>query len=277
MSSLARYARFVKVEHTFFSLPLLFAGAALAAHGFPSFRNVFLIIMAGFGARIVALALNRIFDARIDRLNPRTAQRELASGVMRFWEAWLLVCFGGAVYVFAAWRLNDLCFRLAWVPILAFAAYPLMKRLTRWSHVFLGAVWSLTPLGGFLAVRAGFRGSEPAWILAAFSLFWLAGFDIIYALQDEEFDRAHGLHSLPAQWGADRALVVSALFHALAFLCLVLLYVFYLTGPLTVLLLASCGALLYFEHRLAHNVDLAFFKINIATGFAVLGLVAFGL
>ena len=277
MSSLARYARFVKVEHTLFSLPMLFAGALLGARSFPSSRTVVLIVLAGFGARIVALCLNRIFDARIDRLNPRTADRELASGKMKFWEAWLLALASGALYFFAAWLLNDLCFKLSWIPITAFAAYPLMKRFTHWSHFFLGVVWSLTPIAGFLAVQPSFDGAGPAWLLAIFSLCWLTGFDIIYALQDEEFDRAQGLHSLPAEIGGERALVVSALFHAAAFASLIALYLFYLTGPFAVLLLVLSGVLLYMEHRFARNVNLAFFKINIATGFVVLSLVAFGL
>ena len=277
MALLTRYARFVKIEHTLFSLPLLLAGAVLAARGWPSFRALFFILTAATGARIVALSLNRIIDVRIDRLNPRTADRELARGTMRLQEAWLLVVAGGGVYLASAWLLNPFCFRLSWLPLAAFALYPYMKRATHWSHLFLGGVWSLTPLAGYFAVRPRFQGSGPAWMLAAFSLFWLAGFDIIYALQDEEFDRAHGLHSLPAGWGGDRALKISGLFHGLAFLCLVVLYLFYLSGPLAVLLLVTCGVLLYFEHRMARDVELAFFKLNIAVGFFVFNLVIFGL
>lgn len=277
MASVAQYARFIKVEHTLFSLPLLFAGAVLAGSRFPSFKITALIITAGFGARLVAMTLNRIIDVRVDRLNPRTADRELARRTMKLWEAWTLVSLGGAVYLGSAWLLNDLCFKFSWVPIVAFVVYPFMKRFTRWSHLFLGAVWSLTPMAGYFAVRPHFVGSSPVWILALFSLFWLTGFDIIYALQDEEFDRAFGFHSLPAKLGGERALQVSAIFHVLAFLCLIVLYVFFLRGPLAVILLTLCGVLLYLEHRFARNTELSFFKINVITGFVVLSLVAFGL
>jgi len=256
---------------------MLFAGALVAAGRWPSFRVSFLILTAGFGARAAALAMNRIIDKDIDLKNPRTASRELPSGAISLLQAWGVAMAGVLVYLLSAWLLNDFCLRLSWIPLSAFVIYPYLKRFTHWSHLGLGLVWSLAPLGGYLAVKSSFEGSGPAFLLSAFSLFWLAGFDIIYATLDEEFDKAHGLFSLPAKVGSQKALRISALFHLLAFFFLAIFYTVHLAGPITVLLLLISGFLLYLEHRMAYDVDLAFFKINAVTGFLILALVLSGL
>lgn len=277
MTSLRTYSTFIKIEHTLFSLPLLFAGALLARKGWPDLRVTFLILVAAVGARIVALALNRIIDRRIDAKNPRTRDRHLSAGTMKLYEAWLIVIAGLGLYLSAAWLLSDFCFRWSWIPLVGFAAYPFFKRFTKWTHVGLGIVWSVIPAAGFFAMTPTIRGLMPAVILGVFSLFWLAGFDIIYATMDETFDREAGLFSLPAAWGRDKALTAAAVFHALSFVALAGMYVTWFSGPITVMLLVIIGILLVIEQKLSSYVDLAFFQINAVIGFVVLFFVIAGL
>ncbi|MFN0117249.1 MAG: 4-hydroxybenzoate octaprenyltransferase [Elusimicrobiota bacterium] len=277
MTRLNLYNSFIKFEHTLFSLPLLFAGALLAGKTWPSWRVSFLIILAGAGARIVALALNRIIDRHIDKLNPRTQDRHLASGKIKLIEAWFILLVSLVIYLLAAWSLSEFCLKLSWLPVLGFSAYPFFKRFTKWAHLGLGIVWSLVPIGGFFAVHPSFDGMTPILLLALFSVFWLAGFDIIYAIQDEEFDRRVGLHSLPAKWGGKKALRISALFHVLSFFTLVILYAIFFSGPFTVICLGVIGILLYLEQSFSHNVNLSFFHINVILGFVVLVFVFCGI
>ncbi len=277
MSLLRKYSNFIKLEHTVFSLPLIFAGAYLAKSAWPDSRTTALIIIAAMGARIVAMTLNRIIDREIDLRNPRTADRHIPSGAVKLWEAWLVVALGLVCYLLAARALNDTCFNLAWAPLLGFIAYPFFKRLTKWTHVGLGLVWSFVPVAGFIAVRPSTSGMWPAGLLSVFSVFWLAGFDIIYATQDEEFDRENNVKSLPAAWGSHKAVLLAGVFHGLAFVSLVVLYSIWFSGTFTVMLLGLIGVLLFIEQRLASNVNLAFFKINAAIGFAVFFFVLFGL
>lgn len=271
------YARFLKVEHALFSLPLLFAGALLAGRQWPSWRVSGLILAAGIGARTLALALNRIIDRRIDARNPRTATRELPSGTLSLWDALLVCVLSLAVYLWAAASLSQFCLIWSWLPVLLFVIYPFLKRFTWLAHFGLGLTWTMAPLGGWFAVSPGFAGSWPAFILAAFSFFWLVGFDIIYATLDEDFDRREGLYSLPARWGRLWALRVSSLMHGAAFLCLLLLYATALNGVGAAFLMIVAGLFLVMEHMLSSNVNLAFFKINVATGFVVLMMVALGI
>lgn len=270
------YVRFIKIEHTLFSLPVLLAGAILAARGLPDWRTLVLVLLAGTGARTLAMSLNRLIDKNIDRKNPRTAGRELPAGILSVWDAILVSLAGLAVYLWAAQALNDFCLRWSWLPVVLFILYPTLKRFTWLCHFGLGLAWALAPLGGWFAVRPGFAGSWPAWFLAAFSFFWLAGFDIIYATLDEEFDRQERLYSLPARWGRSRALQASGLLHLAAFLCLAGLYLTSLNGVGAAFCMIVAGFLLFLEHIVVDSVDLAFFKINIVAGFVVLGMVALG-
>ncbi len=274
---LACYSRFVKVEHTFFSLPLLFSGALLAGGHLPSPRLSALIILAGFGARTAAFTLNRIIDRSIDQRNPRTAGRELPAGKMTMTEAWGVGLFGVVIYVWAAWAIAPICFYLSPVPLIVFVVYPYLKRITPWAHFGIGLADALAPLGGWIAVRQSFSEVGPALWLGAFTLLWVSGFDVIYATMDEAFDRAQGFQSLPARFGKGPALKISGLLHALSFGCLVMLYVQTLHSSLiTLLSLAVIGGLLFLEHQLSEDVDLAFFKINAVLGFGILGFVATG-
>jgi 4-hydroxybenzoate polyprenyltransferase len=270
------YSRFVKLEHTLFSLPLLFSGAVLAIGRLPSWRLSALIVLAGAGARTAAFAFNRVIDRHIDRLNPRTSGRELPAGKMTLGEAWGVGLFGAAVYVAAAWAIAPICFYLSPIPLAVFIGYPYLKRFTPWAHLGIGVADALAPLGGWLAAKQSFTGVGPALWLGAFTFFWVSGFDVIYATMDETFDRAQGLHSLPAQYGKKTALQISAALHFLAFVSLAVLYAGYFRTTGALATLAVIGSLLYLEHRLSDDVDLAFFKINAVLGFGILGFVAVG-
>jgi 4-hydroxybenzoate polyprenyltransferase len=270
------YARFLKLEHTLFSLPILLGGVILPGRGWPSWRLMGLIVLAAAAARTLALCLNRIIDKNIDRKNPRTAGRELAAGRLSLGDALLLTAGSLALYVWAAREINVFCLTWSWLPVLLFAIYPTLKRFTWLCHVGLGVTWAMAPLAGWFAVSPGFDGAGPAYVLALFSALWLAGFDVIYATLDEEFDRKEGLFSIPARFGRRNALRISSLLHGAAFLCLALLYFTSLSGVAAAFLMLAAGFLLFLEHMSAEKVELAFFKINVLTGFVVLAMIWFG-
>lgn len=276
MARLLTYGRFVKIEHTLFSFPLLLAGALLGRGELTP--SLFLwILVAGTGARTAALGMNRILDRSIDAENPRTRSRELPAGAMSLLEALAVTAAGGLVFLFAAYAISPRCLALAPIPLAIFLLYPLMKRFTIWAHLGVGAALAMGPLGAWYAVQLDFEDYPNVVLLCLFTLFWVAGFDIIYATLDRDFDRHKGLHSLPARLGERRALGVALGFHAAAFLLLALLYWRALEGGLAAVLLLGVGVLLYLEHRRSEDVDLAFFKINAVVGFVVLGVVAAGL
>jgi len=263
--------RFVKLEHTLFSLPYLFAGAFLAKRGLTDARETALILLAGISARTVGMALNRIIDRRTDALNPRTRDRELPAGRLPLWAAWVLVGVSSGLFALSAWLLNPLCFLLSPVPIIAFWIYPYTKRFTSLTHFVLGAAWSIAPAGGWLAVRGSFEGFLPAAILSASVLFWLAGFDIIYALLDLEFDRAHGIKSLPSALGPEGALLVSSACHAITFGLWIYLGFLTRLRPAYFAGLVFVGILFILEHIYARRKpEFAFFKANALIGFVFL-------
>lgn len=270
MTFLKNLSGFLRIEHTFFSLPVIFAGAFVAAGGIFSTRLFVLIILAGTGARTVALALNRIFDRKIDRENPRTSARELPSGKMGMSEAVAVAVAGALLYFVSAYLICPLVFLLSPVPLVAFTVYPLMKRFTSLCHFGVGLSLALGPIGGWLAVRCSFEQMLPAAVLSVFTFLWISGFDIIYATADEEFDRRRGIYSLVARFGRQRALLVSRICHLLSFGFLVFLYLLSFRTFFALAALLLCGYLLYLEHRSFGRVDSTFFRINILIGFAVL-------
>ena len=275
-SRVATWASFVKFEHTLFSLPMLYAGAVVAAGAFPEPRTALWILGAGTGARTAAMGLNRIIDRNIDARNPRTDVRELPRGAMKLAEAGGIVVGGLALYLVSCFMLSPFALALSPVPLVAFVVYPYMKRFTSLAHFGVGAALAFAPLGGFVAVTASTADSAAALWLAGFTLFWVAGFDIIYATLDIDFDRAEGLKSLPVRLGRRPALAVSMGAHLLAVGCLVGLFVEDLSGGLAIAGIVATGVVLAAEHWLAERVNLAFFQLNIIVGFLVFGVVLAG-
>jgi len=279
---LRTYASFVRFEHTLFSLPLILAGV-FSVPGAPlTPARWALVAVAAAGARTAAMALNRLIDRRLDALNPRTRGRELPAGRMRLAEGWLLLVASTVAYVLACAALGPWFLRVAAVPLVVFTIYPYLKRFTPLCHFGVGAALALAPLAGYAAAHPDLSDAQPAFGLAAFALLWVSGFDIIYATLDEAFDREHGVHSMVVALGRVRALRLAAVLHLLAFAGLVAV-VTRIPGasphlapwgwPVAAVMLAVTGVLLYLEQRWAEDVHLAFFKVNVLVGFAVLGAV----
>ena len=234
ISTIQKWGGFVRFSHTVFALPFALAAMMVAARenrGWPGWRIFGLILIAMICARTCAMAFNRIVDRKFDALNPRTKQRHLPAGEITLASAGLLCLLSGAGLIGASYFLNPLCFYLSPVALAAVCFYSLTKRFTNYTHVYLGIALALAPVGAWLAVRGEF-GFPPfsefsmnaAWfehartalqpiILALAVILWLVGFDIIYALQDYEFDRSHGLHSLVVAWGPKNALSAAFLAH----------------------------------------------------------------
>ncbi len=262
---LAATLSMIRFSHTVFALPFALLSAVLAAGGVPPLRTLFFILLAMVGARSAAMSFNRIADRDVDAKNPRTASRELPAGVLSLRFAVLFCAASAALFVFAASRLNRLCLILSPVALAIVLGYSLTKRFSSLSHLVLGLSLAIAPAGAWIAVT-GSLALLPV-VLSLSVLFWVAGFDVIYSLQDEAFDRAHGLRSIPAGLGAGRALLLSALFHALS---LALLYaVFFLAGggPLFGAGVVLAGAFLVRQHAIVRpgdlsRVDAAFFTAN---------------
>jgi 4-hydroxybenzoate polyprenyltransferase len=264
------YSNLVKLPHTVFALPFALVGATLASYRHPvEVRHVVLILAAFTAARFAAMGFNRIVDRHIDARNPRTAGREIPAGKLTARQATLAVAAASAVFLLAAALLNPLCLALAPVALGWILLYSYTKRFTRWAHLVLGSALAIAPVGAYLAI-AGAWSDPPAvlLVLAAGVLCWVGGFDILYSLQDMEFDRAEGLHSVPAALGARRALLVSRLLHAAAaaaFLALGFLLpelgAAYLAGA------AGIALMLAYEQSLVRSddfsrIDAAFFNVN---------------
>jgi 4-hydroxybenzoate polyprenyltransferase len=269
MDVIRNFANFIKFEHTLFSLPLIFAGAFLAWGGVPELHLIVLIILAGTGARTAALALNRIIDRKMDSLNPRTEGRELPSGRISLFSALGITAAGLILYFVSAYFICELVFYLSPIPIIVFIVYPLMKRFTPLCHFGVGLGLALAPLGGWVAVTCSLSRIFPGIMLSLFTFFWVSGFDIIYATLDEEFDRKSGVRSMVSVYGKETGLYIAGLLHYAAFFCIAFIYFFMFKTIAAGALLAVIGFLLYLEHKKSENVDLAFFKINIAAGLAV--------
>lgn len=214
LAAVREAAELVKFPHTAFALPFALIAAVAAANGLPPWPVLGWILLAMAGARTAAMAFNRLADQRLDAANPRTAQRALPVGRVGRPFAWALVGLGAAALGFAAWRLNPVCLALAPVALAWVLAYSYSKRFTRLSHLWLGLGLGIAPVGAWLAVRGSF--AAPPLVLAVAVTAWVAGFDVLYSLPDEPFDRAAGLHSLPARLGAARALAVARVLHVIA-------------------------------------------------------------
>jgi 4-hydroxybenzoate polyprenyltransferase len=268
-SVLARYANLVKLPHTLFALPFALVGVVLASY----VKNVtpgtiFWVALAFTSARFAAMAFNRIVDRQLDALNPRTALREIPSGVVGVREAAVAVLLASALFVVSAWRLNPMCLALAPLALFWVLGYSYTKRVTRWSHLVLGLGLGIAPVGGYIAVTGAW--SDPWWmlpVLAAAVMTWVAGFDVLYALQDAAFDRQAGLHSIPAAFGERRALAAARVLHVGTVAALGAVGGAIGAGWLYWVGVAVVAALLLFEHSLVRpgdlsRLDAAFFTMN---------------
>jgi 4-hydroxybenzoate polyprenyltransferase len=256
----------IKFEHTLFALPFAFLGMILAANGLPEWWQIFWITVAMVAARSAAMTFNRIVDRDIDAQNPRTANRELPTGKLSIGFAWVFLYVSIGVFLLASYSLNWLTFALSPVALICILGYSYAKRYTAFSHLLLGLALSIAPSAAWIAVR-GELGSPIPILLSLFVLLWTAGFDVMYACQDEEFDKKAGLHSIPARFGIKNALWIARLFHTLAFIDLILLYFVTDLGWIALVGVLAVGALLIYQQSLIKSDDLsrmnaAFFTTN---------------
>ncbi len=259
------FLEMIKFAHTIFALPFAFTAAVLAARGLPTVDQAFWIVAAMVGARTAAMGLNRMIDAEIDAKNPRTSSRAIPAGLIGKGTVFIFVMIGILLLFYAAYRLNPLCLYLS-PPILFFLVlYSYCKRFTALAHIVLGICIAFAPLGAWVAIQG--RIEQPAILLAASVVFWLAGFDTLYALQDLEFDRAHGLHSIPVRIGVNGSLWVARLFHLVMLGLLLALYATMNLGFFFLVGVGITAALLFYEHWLLRTgdltkLDMAFFSMN---------------
>lgn len=263
---LRKYFEFVRFSHTVFALPFALTAMAVAARaerGWPGWRTFLLILAAMVCARTAAMGFNRIVDRKIDALNPRTAGRHLPAGQMSVTSAGWLVVGAAAGLIVAAWFINRICFYLSPVALAVVFFYSFTKRFTSFSHFFLGLSLALAPVGAWLAVRGDFADLWPPVVLALAVVFWLVGFDIIYATQDYEVDKLMGLHSLPARFGIPGSLRLARVAHAVMWLALLgfgLISGMRLPYYIGLAVVAVC---LVYEHRLARKGDPV--SVNVAS------------
>jgi len=266
---LAIAMRFVKIEHTIFSLPLLFAGAYLGADGgWPGAWVLVWIVIAGVGARTLGMAMNRILDRDLDARNARTAGRELPAGRITPAAAWCVAAAGLALYVGACAALGPLCLMLCPVPAVVLGVYSLLKRFTCLCHFGIGLCLAMAPLAAYVAAADTVRFSVEALLLAAFAFFWISGFDIIYALMDIDFDTQAGVHSIPAAIGPIGAQIVAAGVHVLAAGALAWLWVLVGRGMLSAAALGVAGGAFAAAYCQRIPVARRFFPISAVAGVA---------
>ncbi|MGI9106380.1 MAG: UbiA-like polyprenyltransferase [Pyrinomonadaceae bacterium] len=268
----------IKIEHTLFALPFALLGAVLAARGLPTVRQLLWITLAMVGARSAAMAFNRIVDEKYDAANPRTRERAIPAGLLSRRFAWMFTLAAAALFFLAAAMLNRLTLVLAPVALASVLFYSYTKRFTSLSHLALGWALCIAPTGAWIAIRGALDSPVPL-LLSLVVLLWTAGFDVLYACQDYEFDRQAGLRSTPARVGIPRALWISRLLHAGAFAALVALYLTATLGAFALVGVVATGALLVYQHTLVRADDLsrlnaAFFTTNASV--SVILFITFG-
>jgi 4-hydroxybenzoate polyprenyltransferase len=256
MSRIATYFSFVRFSHSVFALPFALTGALLAWREQPfSWAQVGWIVVCMVSARSAAMGFNRLVDARFDALNPRTAMRELPRGVMTRIEATVFVVVSAIVFVFASSRLSPLCLALSPLALLIVFWYSLAKRVTTYTQLFLGLALAVAPVGGWIA--AGGRGGVEPWLLGLAIGLWVGGFDILYACQDVEFDRGHGLRSIPARFGVAAAIRLSRVMHVGAIVAMTALWRGANLPSLYLVGVAIVAVLLFYEQSLVSDTDLS--------------------
>lgn len=256
----------IKFEHTLFALPFAFLGAVLAAKGLPTWWQILWITVAMFGARSAAMTFNRIIDRDIDAKNPRTAKRELPSGKLSVSFAWMFFIASVVLFELASYELNWLTLVLSPVALLSILGYSYAKRFTAFAHLILGWSLAISPTAAWIAVRGAIDSPVPV-LLSLLVMMWTAGFDVLYACQDYEYDKKAGLRSIPARFGIKTSLMIARIFHAQAFFVLILLYLLTDLGWLALVGVFAVGALMIYQHTLVKPNDLsrmnaAFFTTN---------------
>ncbi len=256
MSRITTYLSLVRFSHSVFALPFALTGALLAWRVAPfHWRQVLWVMVAMVSVRSAAMGFNRLVDARFDALNPRTAMREIPRGAMSRGEATIFVVVSSVIFVVAAARLNPLCGLLSPVALAIVFWYSVAKRFTSYTQAFLGLAMAVAPVGGWLA--AGGRSGWEPWLLGLAIGLWVGGFDILYACQDVEFDRAHGLNSIPVRFGIAQSLVISRVMHVATIVCMAALAWLVPLGPIYLGGVALVAALLGYEQSLVSAHDLS--------------------
>lgn len=261
ISLIAQWAEMIKLEHTVFALPFALSGLLLASNSIPGVTVFFWTIVAFAGARAAAMTLNRLIDAQIDALNPRTKTRAIPAGIISRKQAFIFTLISFSIMLFAAAQLPPICLWLSPIAIFWLSFYSYTKRFTWLCHIVLGIALGGAALGGWVAA-GGALTSAPPWIFACAVASWVAGFDIIYALQDKEFDREHKLYSIPARFGIEQALAISSGLHVVTAACLVAVGCLLSLGQIYWSGAVLVTTMLVYEHKLVKPDDLS--KINAA-------------
>ena len=257
MGRIASYLSFIRFSHSVFALPFALTGALLAWQQAPfAWRQVLWVIVAMVAARSAAMGFNRLVDARMDALNPRTAMREIPRGVLSRRDATIFVIVASIVFVFAAFQLNRTCGWLSPVALAIVFWYSLAKRYTSYTQAFLGLSMAVAPVGGWLAAGGPIDAAEP-WLLGLAIGLWVGGFDVLYACQDLEFDRAHGLNSIPVRFGVARSLWISRVMHVGTVIAMAALAWLLPLGAIYLGGVAIVAALLIYEQSLVSENDLS--------------------
>jgi 4-hydroxybenzoate polyprenyltransferase len=257
MAGVATYLSFIRFSHSVFALPFALTGALLAWQIAPfEWRQIVWVIVAMVSARSAAMGFNRLVDARMDALNPRTAMREIPTGALGRREATLFVVVSSAIFVFSAFQLNWLCGMLSPVALLIVFWYSLAKRYTSYTQAVLGLAMAVAPVGGWLAAGGPITAPEP-WLLGLAIGLWVGGFDILYACQDVDFDRGHGLKSIPVRFGVARSLAISRVMHVATIAAMTALGVLVPLGSIYFAGVAMVAALLFYEQSLVSEHDLS--------------------
>jgi 4-hydroxybenzoate polyprenyltransferase len=257
LNRLATYLSFIRFSHSVFALPFALTGALLAWQTAAfEWRQILWVIVAMVSARSAAMGFNRLVDARMDALNPRTAMREIPRGVLSRRDATVFVVVSSIVFVFASFQLNRICGLLSPVALAIVFWYSLAKRYTTYTQAFLGLAMAVAPVGGWLAAGGPIDAPAP-WLLGLAIGLWVGGFDILYACQDVEFDRANGLNSIPVRFGVAQSLIISRVMHAATVMCMAALALIVPLGPIYLGGVAIVAALLVYEQSLVSATDLS--------------------
>lgn len=275
LRELRYFPEFVKISHSVFALPFALGSLLIAKRGTPSIHLLALVVAAVFCARFTAMAFNRIVDAKYDALNPRTSARHIPAGKISVATAWGIVVVGIFLFIGISFAINTMAFRLSPIALVIVLSYSFMKRFTRFSHFVLGAALSLAPLGAWVAIQGNLSNTIP-WLISLAVVCWVAGFDMIYALQDADFDRKQGLHSMVVALGEKRTLTLVPVLHLMMVICLIAmgikadLGILYYGGLAFVV-----GSLVWEQWLVLHlddsNLQKAFFQANAIASFGFLG------